>query len=518
MVVLNDDFDATLRSLIVKGKYDEVKSQVADQDHLIQRQYEILILLDQMDMQKLRSILELAMDEAQRSTSSIAPDILERFSLYYIFTLHEVSQESKARQLYQEINDKGLSDNDFVIGMNNLIRGNFERNPTHLRASIDPLKRAHEYTMIVLAYSDIAHGYTGNKGLEVLEEARNYLTEIGHANYLTSMKCMTGFFHQTLGDLQTAKKLNTEAYQEAQKSNYRYGLASASNCLGSIAIEEGEIEAAITHLEYSNELYRQHSGVNLGAYAMLEAYRLAGKYQQAQKLAENILDTGMYLPSSLKIREFIQIILLSIDMERLEQGWQYLERMQSLYPKPDSLILAGLRLSEALLLKHSNSLKTTYKSQEILEELLQIDISIYHVRVVIIKHYCELLLVEYEMYESESILQKVEDFVAEMAAIAEKQNLLRLKYEIRLISSRLELIRGNYAKSEQILLELQEFARQNRLDAYEKLLSQELKSLNNNYTKWTELVENNAPMKERIAQAKLREYMVNALKMMDERE
>ena len=204
-------------------------------------------------------------------------------------------------------------------------------------------------------------------------------------------------------------------------------------------------------------------------------------------------------------------------MGQLKQAKELYERFKELAgTTPDSKIEDSLKLCEALILKQSKSLAATYKSQSILRELLQSTTSSYHIRIVIIKHLCELLLLEYELYEQEEILVEVQEHINTLTTIAQEQKLIRLTFESGIISSKLELLKNNFGKARQILVDLHEYAKMNNLIVYERVVNNEITLLDKNYKKWLDLVKGNSSLRELMEKTDIKNYMTNAIKQIDE--
>lgn len=508
---LDPVFHSSITTLIRQGKHEDAWNQTLVLDDIFRLYYQIQIRLDQGHFIESLKLLQVALDLAHNSKDPSITNIWYKLKLYQIVVLL-ITAPSKGIDAYNQFQEIPQRNDEFTLGMTNLISGFINNDINYFQASIDYFITLEELIMLGLSYVMICHFLGGKKAIQIADQAIGIFEQFGHKNAVNSCSCLKGSIYQTLGDYKTARVLNTKAFEEHRKKNYDYGIANACLCLGLIAIEEGKISEAIQKLELSSKIFYQDLGYNLGAAVLVEAYRYAGMYKQGLEMSLETLDRLIYSPAVYELF-FVQTTLLVLEMGRLEQAKELYERFKTMVgPVQDSRIENSLKLCEALILKQSKSLKTTYKAQDMLRELLQSTEIAYQSRVETIKHLCELLLLEYELYENEAILQEVQGYITTLSNIAQEQNLIRLTFESRIISSKLELLKKNFVKARQILVGLHDYASENNLSAYEQAVSREIAVLDENYSKWMNLMETNASMREFMEKTNIKNYMTNAIK------
>jgi len=280
---------------------------------------------------------------------------------------------------------------------------------------------------------------------------------------------------------------------------------------GMISIEEGKASEAVERLEKSGEIYTKVLGYNAGGVYLMRAYRLVGRSEDAIKFADKELENS----SSLMIGvdyfgfSFVQAILAALENNDLGKA----NKFQQMFEKniSDNIDLGYmLDLSRALILKTEKTGSSIFKAQGILREIVALPGLWYHPKVLALKHLCEILIIEYELFEEEKTLREIEEILNDLDNIAKDQNLLRLRFENGLLQSKLQILFGNIGESKKILIELEELGNENELEYYLDLVKNELKILEENFQKWHNLVENNASMKEIIQETKIKEYFIQA--------
>ena len=507
---MNPVLENTIIKFIRQGKHEDAWVHTLDLEEIFRLYFQILIRLDQLNYIESYQLIQQVLAVNKDKTDPNIQTILYRLKLYQIVILLIINK-GKGVETFNEFHTTPLQDNEFTLGMIDLINGMINNNPNYFQTSIDHLIASEELTMLAHSYNFLGHFLGGKKGIEIADSAINTFHQFGHINYENASKCFKGYLYQTLGDYEKARLFNTKALEGCTKNNWVYGIANADGCLGNIAIEEGNINEAIQRLEHTSKVFNQLYGYNPGIAGLLEAYRYSGKYDKGLAEALDTLNRMTIFSAEIYDRFFVELILLVLNMDNLPLAKDLYERFKSLVGNlQDDRIENNLKLCEALILKHSKSLGATFKSQSILRDLLKSTAISYHNRIEIIKQLCELLLIEYELYSQEEILIEIQEHINALTTIAREQKLIRLTFESRIIASKLELLNKDFGKARKILVDLLDYANFNNLSAYERVVSNEIAILDLNYQKWMSLVERNVSMREFMEKTNIRNYMRNA--------
>lgn len=507
--------DDSITMLIRQGKHDDAWDLTLNLDEIFRLYYQIQIKLNQCQYIQSLKLIQEALNLTQNHSDSKIKNIWYKLKFYQIAILL-LTDKNKGIEAYNKFQDIPQQENEFTLGMSNFILGLINNDPNYLQQSIDYLMASEEYLMSAISYNLVCHSYGGKKGLELADKAIEKFQQINLPNAVSSFSCLKGYFYQSLGDYKMARLFNTKALEECTKTNFEWGMANACSCLGSIAIEEGNVSEGIQSLEFAFKVIVQDLGYFPVPASLLEAYRYSGIYKQGLEMALDLLKRITIFPPASYDNFFVQVILLVLDMDKLELAKDLYERFKSLVGSAhDSRIENSLKLCQALILKQSKSLRTSYESQSMLRELLQTDTLTYHLRIEAIKHLCELLLLEYEFYEREEILEEIQEYINNLSDIAKEQNLIRLSFEAQIITSKLELLKKDISLARQVLVELDEYAKANNLSTYEKVVSREIAVIDENYNKWLDMVEGNSSMRELMEKTNIKNYMTNAIKLVD---
>ncbi len=124
------------------------------------------------------------------------------------------------------------------------------------------------------------------------------------------------------------------------------------------------------------------------------------------------------------------------------------------------------------------------------------------------------MLDELKLYGDEKILDETELLVLKLQEMGQTMKIFSATVEGLILESKITLLKGQIGKAIEILDQAYIIAEQRELNRLKNQVSLERKILNSEIEKWTELVNRNAHMYERIQQSKITEYLKEAQKIL----
>lgn len=447
--------------------------------------------------------------------NEIGTKLLPKLYLYriFIYILQKKAHLAlNVLETYKSIDGPHESFND---GFEQLLLGQLEEKDEvaieYFLKSVEIFQKTKAWWFLGESYELLASRADGDVAKDYIQKAIDVATESGNRVLKGLYSCALGFFYQNDGNYNEARIFNTNALDIAKEENFEWGIATASGCLGRICIEEGRISEAIERLELSNKMFLKTIGYRPGHFSsLIMAYRHAGRYEDAIEFAQlliaemNIIDThyGEF---------FLQLILAALDVDQLDTANKYLNQFKNVSKENDNnTLIIQLKLAKALILKKAKNLASTLRAQEMLEEILKNPAIQYQERILAIRHLCEILLLEYEMFEQENTLREVESLVHQLTSIANKQHLIRLRFDAGILQSKLQLLFGNIEEGKALLVDLLKLAKDKQLSHYKERLGTELQNLEENFQKWIKLVEGNTSIRDLIEKSKIKDYIIQA--------
>jgi tetratricopeptide (TPR) repeat protein len=315
--------------------------------------------------------------------------------------------------------------------------------------------------------------------------------------------------------------LGFEYYQKAidcaKKAGDKHNEAQFLNNTGFFHLKRGELDSAVPYLRQSLAIFKKTNDdsilwplQNLGA-----CYHAQGEFEQAHDL----------LTKSLTISEksderngvacaLYYLISLTIDTKSREEAQTYYQKANDLFSKSqDKFTNQWLRLAQIKYLKASSRLKNKVKAQELIQQIIDDESSMYVVTVEALLDQCELLLFEMKTSGDEELLQEVKQISVNLVEITQKNNFFSLLVNTRLLQAQCEMVDGNLQKAMDLLLKAQSTAKEHNLHQYIVRVDSERKHFEQELEKWRTIIRNNVALQERLDKSNLDNYVKDALKV-----
>ncbi|MFX0093324.1 MAG: hypothetical protein ACFFBD_16330, partial [Candidatus Hodarchaeota archaeon] len=207
------------------------------------------------------------------------------------------------------------------------------------------------------------------------------------------------------------------------------------------------------------------------------------------------------------------ILLLSLELQDLPQAQKYLSQLQDLHERTPHMVIRHLSLlTEALVLKQSKRMRDKAQAQVIFQQLIT-DKHLWFVwaRIAMV-HLCELLLVEVQSFGDLDVWDEAKTLIQQLYVQAQDHHSFSMVVDALLLRAKVAAIDGD-------LPQALEYYKQARLTAEEKGLGLRLqkvdieqKRFEAEFEKWQSLIQRNASLQDRLAQAQLEDYILQVQK------
>ncbi len=189
--------------------------------------------------------------------------------------------------------------------------------------------------------------------------------------------------------------------------------------------------------------------------------------------------------------------------------------MREMAAKTNSQLLReNLLLGEIIELEESSRLKDKIKSQEILEKLIDSEYPVIKATAhrFLIRNYID----EFLITKSPQLFTAIKELF-ENARESISSNII-IKVKITVLEAKIHLVEGNLQTSKSILIdireELQNLKKSSVFVRLEEEINLELKNLNNQYSKWKELLKTNISFEDIMQKEEIREYILQAKELL----
>ncbi len=281
-----------------------------------------------------------------------------------------------------------------------------------------------------------------------------------------------GIIHRMKGELGQALMYCEKSLAMRERLGNKKDIANSKNYIGELYYESGALEKALDFFKQSLIIY--------------------------EKIG-NKLDITYSL---------FGLIRVAIDLNEIKQAEDYLSDLQLINEqKENKLVDLRSRLAEALILKTSKRRKNLVKAEEILEEIVEEEVTFHHLTIQALANLSELLLEELKATGEEEILDEVEEKVDKLLKIAKDQQSHSLLTESYLLKAQLALVRLNLKDARTLLSQAQMIAEERGLERLARKISSEHDQLLEQLDQWEELIAKDASITERVKVANLEELM-----------
>ncbi|MFW9993241.1 MAG: tetratricopeptide repeat protein [Candidatus Odinarchaeota archaeon] len=317
------------------------------------------------------------------------------------------------------------------------------------------------------------------------------------------------------GELNAAMDYYQKCLAILEKTGSPSDISVPLNNIGNIYHYKGELDKALDYLQRGLSLGETTGNplkvavplVNIGS-----LYRAKGELDKALVYARRSLteyektgiDSYLFYPLSL-------LTLIALDQQDTERARKLLAMAQALYDRNQvPLIQVAIRLGKALVLKQSKRMADKVKAQAMLTELAGEKPVNFHATVLVLTHLSELLLFELKMSGEPDVLVEVKTLLKKLQALARDNHSFLLSTHALILRAKLAAVEGNLQKAQQYLDQARLTAEEKDMGRVRQDILVEQEQLEAELDKWQELIHRNAPLQERLEQARLENYLEKA--------
>jgi tetratricopeptide (TPR) repeat protein len=285
---------------------------------------------------------------------------------------------------------------------------------------------------------------------------------------------------------------------------------------------QGELDQALEHLHESVTLFNETNFYfeNLCTWPLIflgRIYHDRGNFEMAIEFFKRGLALSVEFAYSFAVGAVLDsLITLAIDMGYREQGEPFLRQFKDLSLKHEhKSISQDYRVVKAKFLKASTRLKDKMEAQAIFQQVVNEEKEIINAGTVIeaLLHLCELLIYELQITGDEEVFKEVKTLLTRFLDMAQAQKSVNLQVDALLLQAQLEAVEGNLQQTTELLARARTTAEKYELRILGEKAEAEQNQLENEMMKWQELLQRNAPLQERLEQARVEHYIKDAQKM-----
>ncbi|TFG95635.1 tetratricopeptide repeat protein, partial [Candidatus Thorarchaeota archaeon] len=288
--------------------------------------------------------------------------------------------------------------------------------------------------------------------------------------------------------------------------------ALAMNNLGEIYSLTGELNTALDFYQRSLLLYESmgnKEGIALTLTNIGDIYIRKGEsdiafeyFNRSLSISEEICNRSLIATS------LSELINLALDRKDTNLAEDYMTRFNQVNEESDSnSIDQKIRMCRALILKKSTRMRDRVKAEEILEGIIEEDISDNTVTCSAMIHLCDLLLDELKATGEESTLNKIKGLTQKLVEIAQDQSSPILLVETYLLQSKLAIVAFEFEQARELMARGHSIAVDRGLERLSRIVESEMNHFQYQQKKWKSVLETNPSKQEMIDMTNLNELL-----------
>jgi len=292
-----------------------------------------------------------------------------------------------------------------------------------------------------------------------------------------------------------------------------FWIALSQIYLGVIHRSIGEFDISLKYNMKSLAIYREIKNNQYIAYLLNNIgvnYVDTGDYELA---LENFEEALLLFDPETYVFPLSNLIDVALEKGDNELARQYYDRLENLYnQEKDGTIVLFYQFAKALMLKNSSRIRDKAKAEKLLKQVINTETIHFDTIICAYIQLCDLLLDEYRINNNSEVLDELNQYIAKLLTIAEKQHSYLVFCETFILQAKLALINFNVKAARRFLTQAQKIAESYGMKRLAMKISHEHDELLRQIKRWEKLEESETSLSERWKLAGLNEQMENLVK------
>ncbi|MHA1444206.1 MAG: tetratricopeptide repeat protein, partial [Candidatus Hodarchaeales archaeon] len=296
-------------------------------------------------------------------------------------------------------------------------------------------------------------------------------------------------------------------------------IAKNLNNLGEIYRFKGDLDKSLDQYEAArfqflnlgNKQDILHTDHNIGL--ILHA---RGNFEGAKEKLLRSLELNKDLGNDIdKSDTIFHLIPVLIDLGELEIAKGYLIELNTLvHSNPQNKIISLRSLiTNSLILKISSQKNDIEEAKRLLKEIVDEEIVFHELTVTAMIYLCQILADELISNQEVDILSDLNTYTNRLQSLVDEHHSNAMTIEIYILQSRFAVIKGKLQSALRFLEQAQRIAQKTNLNSIAKRLQEEINNFHAEYEKWVNIIQRNAPMHERLEEARIADYVKEAQRL-----
>ncbi|MFQ5981226.1 MAG: tetratricopeptide repeat protein [Candidatus Heimdallarchaeota archaeon] len=351
-----------------------------------------------------------------------------------------------------------------------------------------------------------------NRALEDCQQGLALFQELGNKRLVAYSLGMIGEIYQTKGELNEAFEYFQQMLAIVEELGVKWSLYYCLSSIGVLYSHRGDVDRALEYFQQALAIGQELDNKGMIANSLDDIGLIhwqKGALEQALAHLEECLryyeEQGLNVAVGYILFWLLQV---SLDKGSSEQAQQYLERLQHIAEQEDYKNLSQCyRVAQALVLKTSPRIRDKARAQELLQQLIEEEMVWFDNAQLAMLHLCELLLDELKTYGEVKVLQEAKSLVDRLYSLAQDRHSHSLVVNSLILRAKFAMIEGDLIAAAQYLEQARVTTEEKGLGRLAEKVTAEKQQLEAQYDTWEQLIQRNAPFRERVEHARVTDYL-----------
>jgi tetratricopeptide (TPR) repeat protein len=398
------------------------------------------------------------------------------------------------------------------IGVIHASKGDFDLALEFLQRSLKTYDKLGIERPTVKLFNNIGliYAYKGelDRALEYYQNSLKLGEKFGDKQVTATLLLNMGHIYLNKGDLNLSTDYFQRSLTQYEELDSKFEIATCLMNMGTIFERKGDLSDSLEAYTRSLELFEE-LGNKLSTAAIFNnignVFLTRGDVDEAisyyKKSLELLEATGNNLEASSVLYNLVSV---AVHWGNIEDGKSYLAKLQEINEKEkEKAIDQVYRLSNALVLKKSSRVVKRAEAQQTFQQIAEEEVITHSFTVDAMFYLCEMLLQELRTTGSEGVLNEIKETLEKILNIAESQHSYSRLVETYMLQSKMALLELDIDSTHRLLRQAQEIAEEKGLQKLAMTVSGEYDLLLDQLSKWTDLIDQNVPMIEKLELAEL---------------
>ncbi|MFX1286431.1 MAG: tetratricopeptide repeat protein [Promethearchaeota archaeon] len=418
---------------------------------------------------------------------------------------HSLSTREELKNLYEKA---GLLN---TIGIIHASKGEFDLALEHLQQSLVTYEDLGITQPTIKLFNNIGliYSYKGelDKSVDYYQKSLDLSEKFGNKQNAAALSLNIGQTYLHKGELDLALDYTQRSLVMHEELDSKNEIAMCLNNMGNIFESKGELVQALEAYTRSLKLFEEIGKIQDTRYDTAvsfnnigNVYRTRGDSDKAISYYKQSLDLFEEIGTNLEASTaLLNLIYMAVHWEGTEDAQPYLQKLQEINDKEENKTINQIyRLSRAIILRTSDRVIKQAEAQQLFQEIAEEEIIQHDNTVQAMLNLCEILLQELRTSGNEEVLYEIKEMLQKLQTIAENQNSFSVLVDTYLLKSKMALLELDLDSARQLLDDAQQIAEEKGLQKLAMMISGEYDMLMDQLGKWTDLIDQNVPMIEKL--------------------